>query len=233
MYSKLWFDMNNSPSSGGERNDVLLKVVAVGSPGVGKTSLINGLCGIPFEVHTHTTIGVEFRMKDVQVSAGPAVSMQLWDTAGQERYHALNSVYYRRSMGALLVFDVTNRESFDKLNHWLGEIRKHADPAICVVICGNKTDLATARSVSSDEGHAFAASVGAVYCETSAKTDNVEDAFRLMADNVLYKISLARLTSRQGTANPVLLGQGRKLSLTAHKASGRTDEPETAGCRCQ
>lgn len=117
------------------------------------------------------------------------VKLQIWDTAGQESFRSITRSYYRGAAGALLVYDITRRETFNHLTRWLEEARQNSNSNMVVMLIGNKSDLDHRRAVSVDEGKQFAKENGLVFMETSAKTaSNVEDAFIQTAAGIYEKI---------------------------------------------
>nr|AFK46034.1 unknown [Lotus japonicus] len=156
--------------------DYMFKVVMVGDSGVGKSQLLNRFVRNEFQMKSKATIGVEFLTKTV-VMDHKVVKAQIWDTAGQERYQAITTAYYRGATGALLAYDITNRQSFDHVEKWLDELRVHADNII-VMLVGNKSDLSSGRAVPMEEAKDFAKQKGLFFVETSAlDSNNVESAF--------------------------------------------------------
>ena len=112
-----------------------------------------------------------------------------WDTAGQERFHTLTESYYRNSHGVVLVYDVTDRRSFDRIQHWAGQIGEYENLRLSKLLVGNKTDLTETRMVTTAEGEELAKKLGMSFVETSAKsTDNVEQAFVGIATEILHNI---------------------------------------------
>jgi len=112
--------------------------------------------------------------------------LQIWDTAGQERFKNITASYYRGGNGVLVVYDITDRESFENLNSWLIEIEKNANKNIYKLLIGNKNDLEEKRKVTSQEGKDFAESNGMKFLETSAKTsDKVQEAFELLTQDII------------------------------------------------
>ncbi|XP_078444180.1 ras-related protein RABA6b-like [Wolffia australiana] len=175
----------------GEDCDYLFKAVLVGDAAVGKSNLLWRIAGGEFRLDSKPTIGVEFAYRDVKV--GPnLIKAQLWDTAGQERFRAITSSYYRGALGALLVYDITRRASFESAAKWLAEIRHFAGGDIVVVLVGNKSDLGHAREVAEEEGRRLAEEEKLCFVETSAlENSNVEAAFMAMVARVLAS-TLAR-----------------------------------------
>lgn len=129
-----------------EPYDYLFKLVLIGDSGVGKSNLLSRFTRDYFDLETKSTIGVEFATKRLETD-GKSIKAQIWDTAGQERYRAITSAYYRGAVGALLVFDIAKRSSFENADRWLKELRDHADPGIMVMLVGNKRDLQHMRQV--------------------------------------------------------------------------------------
>jgi len=138
------------------------------------------------------TIGVEFgaRLIEIGDSALP-VKLQIWDTAGQESFRSITRSYYRGACGALLVYDVTRRETFNNLIRWLDEARQNSTSNMVIMLLGNKADMEGKRCVTYEEGEAFANKHGLIFLETSAKTNaNVDSAFYNTALTIHQKIQL-------------------------------------------
>eukprot|EP00020_Sapocribrum_chincoteaguense_P003290 CAMPEP_0170749386 /NCGR_PEP_ID=MMETSP0437-20130122/10367_1 /TAXON_ID=0 /ORGANISM="Sexangularia sp." /LENGTH=223 /DNA_ID=CAMNT_0011088305 /DNA_START=57 /DNA_END=723 /DNA_ORIENTATION=+ len=144
------------------------KVVLLGNGAVGKSSIVLRYTQNVFEPNHITTVQAAFRTKTLNVD-GSRVTLAIWDTAGQERFHALGPIYYRDAKGAILVYDITDRDSFVKVQSWVKELRKMLGPSISLVIAGNKVDLERNRAVPIAEAERYAASVGATHYSTSAK----------------------------------------------------------------
>ena len=104
-------------------NTKCFKIIVIGATGVGKTSIVNRLINKNFEIETQSTIGVEFKTYFIDVE-GEKIKLQIWDTAGQERFRSVSRGYFRNAVGALVVFDLTSRESFDKVSSWLEDLQK-------------------------------------------------------------------------------------------------------------
>ncbi len=129
--------------------DVLFKVILVGDSGVGKTNILNRYTKDEFNFDSKTTIGVEFGSKIFNVK-DHFVKIQIWDTAGQERYRSITNAYYKGSKGAIIVFDLGRRETFDHVERWYEDINRNGDKDISIILVGNKSDLET-RAVTKDE----------------------------------------------------------------------------------
>lgn len=157
----------------------MIKIVIVGECNVGKSNLLLRFMHNTFTDHTRATVATEFHTMDVTYNEKP-VRVQLWDTAGQERYRSLIPSFFTRCDGAILVFDMTNRESFLRLEEWIYMLREKASENTKLLIVGNKSDLVAHRVVSHEEAATFAQKLNVFYWETSAKDNssgNVNAAF--------------------------------------------------------
>uniref|UniRef100_A0A804PKP6 Ras-related protein RABB1c n=1 Tax=Zea mays TaxID=4577 RepID=A0A804PKP6_MAIZE len=156
--------------------------------GVGKSCLLLQFTDKRFQPVHDLTIGVEFGARMITIENKP-IKLQIWDTAGQESFRSITRSYYRGAAGALLVYDITRRETFNHLASWLEDARQHANANMTVMLIGNKCDLSHRRAVSYEEGEQFAKEHGLVFMEASAKTaQNVEEAFIKTAGTIYKKI---------------------------------------------
>ncbi|KAM9260136.1 LOW QUALITY PROTEIN: ras-related protein Rab-4B-like [Morus bassanus] len=172
-----------------ETYDFLFKFLVIGSAD-GKSCLLHQFIENKFKQDSNHTIGVEFGSKVVNVG-GKTVKLQIWDTAGQERFRSVTRSYYRGAAGALLVYDITSRETYNALTNWLTDARTLASPNIVIILCGNKKDL-DAAEVTFLEASRFAQE-NLMFLETSALTgENVEEAFLKCARTILNKIESGR-----------------------------------------
>lgn len=169
----------------GRKFDSSVKTVVVGDSSVGKTCLLCRFVREVFEEDQPPTLGVEFMAKILRGKSGDRIELQLWDTAGQELFRSVTRGYYRGSIGAFLVFDITKRRSFDSIVRWLSDVRSTAREGVVTVLIGNKLDLAATREVTVEQAQAFAQKNDMMYFETSAKTgENVEAAMTSLLDKV-------------------------------------------------
>eukprot|EP00347_Sterkiella_histriomuscorum_P002743 403366976 len=168
--------------------DYLFKIVLVGDSGVGKSNLLMRFVKNEFHQNMQTTIGVEFSTKSMQIE-GQLVKAQIWDTAGQERYRALTHAYYRNAVGALLIYDITDRQSFENLKKWQSELANHSEANTVMILVGNKCDLSDQRAIKIEEAEKFAQSNNMAFIETSAlNAKNVNIAFKNLITEI-FKIS--------------------------------------------
>ena len=164
------------------------KFVIVGDSAVGKTAMCKKFCENTFNENQAQTVGLEFGTRIVEIESS-RIKLQIWDTAGQERFHSITKAYFRSSAAVFLVFDVTNRESFNHISTWTEDAEQISPQTAVKVLVGNKTDLADKRAVSTAEAKDFAEQHGLDFFETSALSgDRIDDTFIQTAHAVLQKI---------------------------------------------
>jgi len=170
------------------------KLVLLGESAVGKSSLVLRFVKGQFLEYQESTIGAAFLTQTVCLN-DTTVKFEIWDTAGQERYHSLAPMYYRGAQAAIIVYDITNHDSFERAKAWVKELQRQGNPNIVMAFAGNKVDLAQNRKVSVEEAQAFCDENGILYMETSAKTAaNVNELFVAIAKR-LPKSQQPRQTS--------------------------------------
>jgi len=192
-----------------------LKLLTIGDSGVGKTALLLRWANADTSAvkSSISTIGIDFKFKNIMVD-NKRVKIQVWDTAGQERFRTLTSTYYRKAQGVMLVYDVTNRESFNNVRNWMQQVSINADVNITVYLVGNKLDLVEQRVVSFDEGEALAKEFKTSFMEVSAWTgQNVNESFLALAVAVLERLA-------QGDDGGGAGGRSRTGSLLGFSSSG-------------
>ncbi|XP_063531780.1 ras-related protein Rab-37 isoform X1 [Cydia strobilella] len=175
-----------------DKYDAFGKVMLLGDSGVGKTCMLVRFRDGKFLAGNYiSTVGIDFRNKVVTVD-GIKVKLQIWDTAGQERFRSVTHAYYRDAHALLLLYDVTNKTSFDNIRAWLGEIREYAQDDVVIMLLGNKSDSGLERAVRREEGQRLAREYQVSFMETSAKTGlNVEAAFAHVARALVAKANPA------------------------------------------
>ena len=200
--------------SNNQEYDYLFKLLLIGNSSVGKSSLLFRFVENVWDDNFVPTIGVDF------VNNGKKVKLQIWDTAGQERFKNITASYYRGGNGVLVVYDITDRDSFENLNSWLIEIEQNANKNVYKLLIGNKSDLEEKRKVTYQEGKDFATSNGMQFMETSAKTaSKVQEAFELLTQEIIK----ASVTKDRGM---------EKKEKAVHLSSGVSDlsTKQKGGC---
>ena len=197
--------------------DMQIKLQMIGDSGVGKTCLLLRYANDSFSPTFITTIGIDFKIKNIQLD-GKRIKLQIWDTAGQERFRIITTSYFRGAQGILLVYDVTDRNSFISIRNWVQQIQMHADVNVNKILIGNKCDAQEQRAISLEEGEALAKEYSIHFFETSAKQDlNVEKSFITIATDVKN-----RLIADGGSGGP---------TAGAHKlAPGGGNQAAKKGC---
>ena len=167
--------------------DMMIKVILIGDSGVGKTNIMSKFLKNQFMENSKATVGVEFGSK-LFVHENHKIKAQIWDTAGQEKYKAITGAYYKGSKGALVVYDITRKETFATIEKWVNDLKTAGDPKISIIIVGNKSDLADKRQITKEEGEGKAKSFGCAFLETSAFSgENIEKAFNIMVKEIYEK----------------------------------------------
>ncbi|CAE6445177.1 unnamed protein product [Rhizoctonia solani] len=202
--------------------DYLFKLLLIGDSGVGKVRhATDGDWGFPnqpsclllrFADDTYTesyisTIGVDFKIRTIELE-GKTVKLQIWDTAGQERFRTITSSYYRGAHGIIVVYDVTDNDTFTNVKQWLQEIDRYASEGVNKLLVGNKSDLTSKKVVEYTVAKEFADQLSIPFLETSAKNaTNVEQAFLTMAKQIKDRMGSTTSTTNNTKANTITPGQ--------------------------
>jgi len=170
-------------------HDYFFKILLIGDSGVGKSCLLLRFADDSWTETHISTIGVDFKIKTLEIE-GKTVKLQIWDTAGQERFRTITSSYYRGAQGIILVYDCTDKESFNNVKQWMGEIDRYACENVNKLLVGNKCDLVDEKAVDTNTAKEFATGYDIPFIETSAKTaQNVEACFVSLATSIKNRMS--------------------------------------------
>jgi len=204
----------------------LFKYIIIGDTGAGKSCLLLQFTDKRFQPVHDLTIGVEFGARLVTID-NRQIKLQIWDTAGQESFRSITRSYYRGAAGALLVYDITRRDTFQHLGRWLEEARQNGNQNMTIMLIGNKCDLEHKREVTPEDGAKFAQENGLLFMETSAKTAfNVEEAFVKPAQDIYEKIQRG-IYDVSNDANGIKVGVNQNLTT---QAGPRDANSNTQGC---
>jgi len=170
-------------------NTVILKVLVIGDPGVGKSCLLLRFTDDTYTDRDIPTIGVDYKSKILDFK-GQMIKLQVWDTAGQEKFRTITASHYRGAHGAVVIYDTTDQTTFDNVTQWFQEIDRFATGKIDKVIVGNKVDLSANRVVAEETGKTLAEELGCPFVETSAKDSyNVDLAFNQIVSEIMKRMN--------------------------------------------
>ena len=204
------------------------KVVLVGESGVGKTSIITQFIDQTFQEDQQSTTGGTFSTKSVICDNGKTLKFEIWDTAGQERYRALTKMFYKDANAAVLVYDITRKDSFEELQtYWAEQIKDSSPPNIILAVAANKSDLISKEVVDEEQARNFASSLGALFCSTTATTvESINDLFIQIAKKYTGCNEI-RIKEEDDGQNQV---EEKKdvMKLTKEKSSDKKDKKK--GC---
>ncbi|BBN03930.1 Ras-related protein Rab-11A [Marchantia polymorpha subsp. ruderalis] len=207
--------------------DYLFKVVLIGDSAVGKSNLLSRYARNEFHLNSKATIGVEFQTQSMEID-NKEIKAQIWDTAGQERFRAVTSAYYRGAVGALVVYDISRRSTFENVSKWLDELRMHSDASVVTMLVGNKCDLHNARDIPTEEGTALAERESLFFIETSAlDATNVNKAFQTVVKEI-YRIVSKKVISADSIQKEV--DMGGSIRLTSEVEQHDEGQTKRFGC---
>ena len=167
--------------------DYLFKLLVIGNSNVGKSAMLNRFVDDIFDDSYVSTVGVDFKIKTMTI-CNKVAKVQIWDTAGQERFKNITTIYYRGANGCIIVYDITNKVSFDNIVYWLSELELHAPNKIPILLVGNKKDLSDKRQVSENDLQMFANIFNLDCIEVSAKDNNdkcIDNAFIKLCEKIM------------------------------------------------
>ncbi|XP_065155260.1 ras-related protein Rab-3 isoform X1 [Atheta coriaria] len=203
--------------------DYMFKLLIIGNSSVGKTSFLFRYADDSFTSAFVSTVGIDFKVKTV-FRHDKRVKLQIWDTAGQERYRTITTAYYRGAMGFILMYDITNEESFNSVQDWVTQIKTYSWDNAQVILVGNKCDMEDERVISFERGKQLAEQLGVEFFETSAKENiNVKSVFERLVDIICDKMSDSLDT------DPSLMNAGGK---GGQRLLDTPAGPQAANCNC-
>ena len=187
-------------STGNKNYDYLIKILILGDSGTGKSAILLRYMDDEFNTSYITTIGIDFKVRTVTIK-GKRVRVQVWDTAGQERFRTITQAYYIGCHGILIVYDCTDRDSFEHVQQWIRDLNNRTDDVgVNRMIIGNKVDLINQKVIDKTEGEKMSAEYNMKYFETSAKTgEKIEEVFTTILTDILDRLENNVPQSEKGT----------------------------------
>ena len=210
----------------GQMYDYQFNFVIVGESGVGKSCIVLNFAEQKPRRQHQVTIACEFAARIMPVK-GRDIKIQIWDTAGQENFRSITRSYYRSSVAAIVVYDITSKRSFEKIASWLEELRENAHTKVSIVLVGNKSDLDDSREVLFEQGLALARQHKIKFMETCAfELQTIEPLFKVLAEEVICKIDNKEIDPKAENFG-IKVGNVNKLKIEAtHSLQLRDEEPK-------
>ena len=209
--------------------DYLLKYIIIGDAAVGKSNLLLRYVHGQFKPEYQLTIGVEFGAKNIEISS-KTFRIQIWDTAGQENFRSITRAYYKNSVCALVVYDISSRDSFNNVMSWIEDCKNQSPKTIFIVLVGNKSDLEDKRQVTYEEGKELADKNELLFFESSAKEGtNVEDIFVNSAKEIAKKIEQGYYDLENDSCG-IKKGINRNSNQQIHLGNEQSNNQNNGGC---
>ncbi len=166
--------------------DIVYKVLLLGDSSVGKTCFLLRYCDKSFQDAHLSTIGLDYRLKTLTLKNKKSIKLQIWDTAGEDRFRAITKNYYKGANGIILIYDVTNLQTYENVKNWITQIREEANPNVIIYLAGNKIDIPEeSRAVKTSDGQKIADEYQLPFKETSAKDGmNVNEIFQELVEKI-------------------------------------------------
>ncbi|GJZ29859.1 Ras-related protein RabA6a-like protein [Tanacetum coccineum] len=203
-----------------EECDYLFKTVLIGDSAVGKSNLLSRFAKDEFHLDSKPTIGVEFAYRNIKDWVKRFEKARYGRLAGARKFRAITSSYYRGALGAMLVYDITRRVTFENLRKWLHELREYGNRDMVIILVGNKSDLVDSREVDAEDGQSLAQLEDLCFMETSAKENlNVEDAFLQMITKIFEIASQKSLEAKENEATKQVINARKEIIYVVDEVS--------------
>ena len=210
------------------------KIILVGDPGVGKTSIMTKFVSNEFQNTYLSTIGVEFKSKEIHINNNTCARLKIWDTCGQEKFRAITRQYFKNSEGVFVVFDLTNKETIKKLDIWMKDIKDNIDNDYFIFLIGNKSDIKDRDLTIAEEAKQFAINKKINYYEVSAKTGSgIYNIFEKMASKLINKKKIEKSKEEINTDKIDIENKiNKNFNLDEYNHDRGTIEPVEKKSRC-
>ena len=173
-----------------KQKELLYKILLLGDSSVGKTCFLMRYSDNTFQEIHMSTIGLDYKLKNVQLDDGKMYKIQIWDTAGQDRFRSITKNYYKGAHGIVLIYDITDKKTFENVRNWVKQIKEEVSDKVCIILVANKIDAEDKRVVSTEEGEKMAAEYDMMFFECSAKTgNNIDNAFNQLVKKTVENYS--------------------------------------------
>ena len=173
-----------------EKKEVLYKILLLGDSSVGNTCFLMRYTDNTFQEIHMSTIGLDYKLKNVQLDDGKMVKIQIWDTAGQDRFRSITKNYYKGAHGIILIYDITNKKSFENVRTWINQIKEEVSEKVSIILVGNKIDDEEHRVVATEDGEKIAKELGLMFFECSAKSGvNIDSTFNELVKKTVENYS--------------------------------------------
>lgn len=206
------------------QNRTEIKIVLVGSVGVGKTSTVLRFIKDNFKEYLETTIGASYMSRNMTID-DVVLQYSVWDTAGQEKFHSLVPLYFRKATAVLVVYDLSRQKTFEDAKQWVKSLRNHAPENAIIALAGNKLDLANLRDVETEEAQQYANEIGAIFRETSAKdSTGIVQIFEEIGRTYLNRLDASR---RANMSTTTTTNNGNNGNVGGNRGSGGNGDVTT------
>ena len=173
-----------------DKKEVLYKILLLGDSSVGKTCFLMRYTDNTFQEIHMSTIGLDYKLKNIQLEDGKMVKIQIWDTAGQDRFRSITKNYYKGAHGIILIYDITNKKSFENVRTWINQIKEEVSEKVSIILVGNKIDDEEHRVVATEDGEKIAKELGLMFFECSAKSGvNIDSTFNELVKKTVENYS--------------------------------------------
>ena len=177
-----------------EKKEFLYKILLLGDSSLGKTCFLMRYTDNTFQEIHMSTIGLDYKLKNVQLDDGKMVKIQIWDTAGQDRFRSITKNYYKGAHGIILIYDITNQKTFENVKNWINQIKEEVSNKVTIILVGNKIDDEDHRVVSTEQGEKMAKDFGLMFFECSAKSGvNIDSTFNELVKKTVENYSKVKM----------------------------------------